>query len=488
VASVVNDVSRATPAESALSGRGLVHAAGWMTGSHLLAQGFAYGSLILLARWLTPTSFGTIAVGTGIVYVAVLFVDQGIIGGIVVRPRLTRTDLIRAFWRSLLTACGLAAVMAGAAGFVVTHFASGGDVAALAALALCLPLHAFAVVPTALLQRSMQFRRIAGVNAGANVVSAVVAVLMAVAGFGVWALVARQLVLFVVQAVLTPALCIGALRIHTSAVPNEAAARVPSSERWFLLCGVALLVTTNLDNLVVGGFGDAYLVGLYALAFTIAMAPSTHISDQVGRVLFAAAALQPDNSRERTEQSVRLMSMLFVPMVPVGILLAPTVLPAVLGDQWRPIVVPFQLLLVVGVGHAVVNCIGEALSGNGHIEFRAWTMVVRGVATLVALLILVPLDGIRGAALAQLAVFVLWAAVYATAGARRADTSPSALARQLRPVALAVAAQVAASTAVYAALIPLAVSELAVSCAAAAAGLAVCVPVMYWLGIRGQYR
>jgi O-antigen/teichoic acid export membrane protein len=472
-----------------LSARGLVRSAWWMTGSHLLAQSFAYGSLILLARWLTPVSFGTFAVGSGIVYVAVLFVDHGTVGGIIVQKYVSRGDLARAFRRCMLTATVLAAGMAATAGVVVTNFASGGDAAAVAVLALCLPLHAATVVPTALLQKSMQFRSIARLNAGANVVSAVVAVLLAVAGFGVWALVARQLIAFGLQAVVTPLLCLRAWRESPPTDEVEATAdRPPRSQHWFFLFGVALMITSYLDFLVIGGMGNAAVVGLYALALTIAMAPSTHISEQVGRVLFAAAALQPETTRERTEQSVRLMSMLFIPLLPVGILLAPTVLPAVLGEQWRPMVTAFQLLLLVGVGDAIVNCIGEALSGNGHIEFRARVMVVRCVATLIALLILVPVDGIRGAAFAQLAVFLPYAAVYATAGARRAGTAATALGRRLRPVGLAVGVQLAVSISIVLALNGIGETRAATTGVAALAGLASCVVVLLWPRIQERLR
>ncbi len=479
----MSDLTQTAPDDNTLSGRSLLRSAGWMTGSHLLAQGFAYGSLILLARWLTPTSFGTLAIGTAIVYVAVLFVDHGTLGGLVVRQTITRADLLHAFRRCMLLACVLAAIMAATAGLVVSNFASGGDAAAVAALALCLPLHAIAVVPTALLQKSMQFRRLAGVNAVANVVSAIAAVLLAVAGAGVWALVARQLVVFGVLAVLMPLLTIRALRAALS-TGVEGAYRPRNGERWFFLFGVMLMITVNLDYVVIGGSGNAHIVGLYALAFTMAMAPSTHISEQVGRVLFAAAAMHPESTRGHTEQSVRLMTMLLLPLLPVGILLAPTAFPAVLGDQWKPMVVVFQMLLVVGVGHAVVNCIGEALSGNGHIEFRAKVMVIRCITTLLALLVLVPLDGIRGAAIAQLLVLVLYAWVYATAGARRAGTSAAALARQLLPVLVAVAVQILVCGAVMASLAAAEVAFSVASCSASVVGLAVVVPMLYRFVIR----
>lgn len=489
MATDVTEVSQVPAQDATAGGRDLLRSAGWMTGSHLLAQAFAYGSLILLARWLTPTSFGTIAVGTALVYVAVLFVDHGTLGGLIVRRHLTRTDLLRAFRRCLVTACLLAAGMAAIASLVVTNFASGGDAAAIAALALCLPLHAFAVVPTALLQKTMQFRRLAALNAVANVTSALVAVALAFDGFGTWALVARQLMLFGILALLTPALCRRVLLSHLKASKTTVISDDPrDSERWFFVFGVALMVTANLDYLVIGGLGDAHVVGLYALAFTIAMAPSTHISEQVGRVLFAAAALHPRDAGYRTEQSVRLMSLVFVPLLPVGILAAPALLPAILGNQWQPMVVAFQLLLVVGVGHAIVNCIGEALSGNGHIRFRAEVMVVRCLVTLLALLVLVPVDGIRGAALAQLVVFAPYAAVYLIAGARRAGTSARALARELRHVALILGAQLTVCAVVAAVLAGAGASHAVLLCGASVTALIVWLPMVYWLVVGRSGR
>ena len=56
---------------------------------------------------------------------------------------------------------------------------------------------------------------------------------------------------------------------------------------------------------------------------------------------------------------------------------------AISGRGWSP---RSQLLLVVGVGYAILNCIGEALSGGGEIAFRAKVNVAWSVVTLAALL------------------------------------------------------------------------------------------------------
>ncbi|MFI6439230.1 oligosaccharide flippase family protein [Streptomyces sp. NPDC050759] len=457
-----------------LTGRGLITSASWMTGSHLIAQAFAYGSLIFLARRLPPASFGTVAVGTAVVYITTLLVDHGTYGAIMVHPRPTRSYLVRAFWRCFLIGVVLGAVMAASAGPLVGTFADGGDAPAVALLAVCLPLHAIGIVPTALLHKSMRFRRLAGATAVANVGSASMAVVAVLAGAGVWSLVARQVALFALLAVLTTVLCRPTLR-HRSAVPNPSGVHghEHSGDRWFFLFGVTMMLAANIDYLVVGLSSDASLVGLYALAFTIAMAPSTQFSEQVGKVLFAAAASSPETSGVRTVQSVRLMSTLLLPLVPVGILLAPVLLPAVLGPEWVGMVAAFQVLWVAGIGFAIDNCIGEALSGTGHIDFRAKVMAVRCGATIVALWVLVSIDGIRGAALAHLTVFVPYAAVYAIFGARLAGAAPGELWHALRPVVAAVACQVAVTVAALAALRAGGTSGGVSVCAAVAAGLAV---------------
>lgn len=450
-----------------------------MTGSNLIAQAFAYGSLVALARWLEPASFGTVAVATAIVAVGVLFVDQGTWGAVIVERRLSRALLAQAFRRCFATAVVLAAVMAAVSGTVVNHFASGGHPGAVAAIALCLPLHAIAVVPTALLQRSMQFRRLAGVNGIANVVSALVAVVLASYDAGVWALVGRQLVLYALIAVLSAAVCLPALRSHapisTEPLPPRSGVR---AERWFFLFSVVYAVTGSLDKFVVGLFGGAAVVGLYSVAATIAMAPWTQFSAQAGQVLFAAAASDPDDFSRRTDQSAGLMALLMLPMLPVGVLVAPAVLPGVFGPEWAPVVPVFQVLLVVGVGNAIVNCIAEPLTGKGYMPFRTRIMVVQSVATLLALLVLVPLDGIRGAAMAQLLVFLPYGALYFTAGARRADTSLRRLWLSVRPAVGVLGLQLAASSLVLVVLLASRMPEAASGCWAAVAGLAAGAPAL----------
>lgn len=471
-------MDRAAPQPGALSARGILAAASWMTGAHAVAQVAAYGSLIVLAHLLPPGTFGIVAAGTAVVWIAVVFIDSGAHGSIVVTSGLTSAFLRREFLRCLAFAVVLGAAIVLGAQLFVGPITSNQSAAAVAALALCLPVYALTVIPVALLQRAMEFRTLAGATAASNIGAAVAAVVAGVAGAGVWALVTRQLLWFVLLAGFAAVL---ARPYRPRATAGDALAAPRSVDRWFLVFRLTLLVGLSVDYLVIGALDGAAAVGLYSLAFVIAFAPVDHLSAEVGKVLFAAAAASNrESSAARTVQAVRVMSLLLLPLLPPAIALAPILVPAVLGDEWKGMVVPLQILLVVGVGYAILNCIGEALSGGGEIAFRAKVNVAWSLATVVALVGLVALDGIRGAALAHLAVFVPYAAVYLTAGARRIGISPRLLWNTVRLPVGVVALEAAVTVAVAAVVAGSGLSRaVALSAGALAGVLAVAAVGMY---------
>jgi O-antigen/teichoic acid export membrane protein len=208
----------------------------------------------------------------------------------------------------------------------------------------------------------------------------------------------------------------------------------------------------------------------------------TQVSWQVGRVLFPAAAATSDPATvgRRTLVSLRMLALLLLPVAVPIVVLAPSLLPGLFGDEWRPMVAPFQILLVVGVGHALVVMIGESLSGTGHIGWRARVNVVWAAGMVAALVVLVSLDGIRGAAWAHALLFVPFAAVYATAGARLLGASGRAVAAALAPVAWPVAVQALVTVGTLAGLRALGIDEGWSALGGGVVGLLLVGPLLRW--------
>src|SRR5204863_162723 len=84
------------------------------------------------------------------------------------------------------------------------------------------------------------------------------------------------------------------------------------------------------------------------------------------------AAQTPDLDRivTRMLRITRLTATALLPLLPPTLLLAPVLLPGILGQDWKPMVVPFQILVCVGIGHAILVPLGDSLSGIGVISWR----------------------------------------------------------------------------------------------------------------------
>lgn len=441
-------------AEGAPTRRTVARAVSWVSVGHIVSQGLWLVSLLVLAALLSPKDFGTLASALVLVNLAGLLVDSGTRGSIIASERLTRSDIRGAI--ALNGAVGLGATLAIAllAGPAVRSFAGGGDVAAVRALSAGVFLYAIGITAYALLQKRLRLKQYAAANIVSAVLSSIVAVIAGLLGAGVWALVIRQLLS---MGLLSLFAWVFARDLLPAAEPGEGERRWRDLVRlrqpqWtaFFLLAAADFVVLNADVFVVGGLTDARDLGVYSLAFTLAFAPLTQIAWQIGRVLFPAAAANPDTSDvgRRTLVSLRLMGLLLLPFVAPVIALAP-VLPQVLGEKWHAIVVPFQLLVLAGVGQALTVVIGESLSGTGNVGFRARINVVWALATVGAMIGLVEADGIRGAAIAHLALFTPFAAVYVVVATRRLHTSPGDLARALRPLALPILLEALATGGAY---------------------------------------
>lgn len=470
-----NDESWGRP-EPAPSASVVTRAISWMAAAQVLAQATSFGSLIILGALLPPSAFGTVATGVVLVTVATLLMGAGTSGSIVSTPNVGPSEARRALLINVAGGLALTAVVVAAAGPMTRTFARGGNPDVLRVLAASIALYSLTIVPAALLQKRMRFKRYAIAIVAATTVSSLTAVGAAALGAGVWALVVRQVLYHAVLTGLTwwmAADLVSGLRRQPAAAGHPSASR--RGGRWFLLLSAADLVAFNADYLVVGWLTDASQLGVYSLAFTLSFVPLRHFAWQVGGVFFAASAAVQDPERvgRQMMRALRMTGVLLLPIVPPAVTLAPWVLPGVLGDVWSDMVVPFQILLFVGVGHALLNVIGEFLAGTGNVDFRARVSVAWALGMVTALMVLVSAYGIRGAAAAHALLFVALGTAYGVGGSRRLGLSASAVVNSLGGVLLPVVAQALTTAIVLVTLQAVGIQPHASEAAAAAAGLGV---------------
>jgi PST family polysaccharide transporter len=413
----------------------------WVGAGHVVSQVAWFGSLFLIAGLVHPRAFGSVTIAMVMIQVAWLVVGSGTRGSLVVSREITRGQV---WYASAINvagglAVGLVVMLAGAR--AIHALAPGANALVLQILAFSIAIYGVSIVPLALLQKDLQFKRHAAANAGAAALSSAIAVLAALLGAGVWALVGRQ-ILF--QALLAGFAWLWARRLLPARTSAPSAPRGegrrklarPEGASWFFGLALISFVALNIDYVIVGHFTDVARLGLYSLAFTIAFAPMTQFAWQVGKVLFPTAARteQLQLVGARSHKAVRLTAALLLPCVPPAIVLAPVALPGILGPAWRAMVVPCQILLVAGIAHAVLAIVREFMLGSGSVSYcvridGVWLLAMAG-----GLYAGVRLDGIEGAAIAHAVLVVPLAVAYCVWGTRRIGSSPRELSGALRGV------------------------------------------------------
>lgn len=298
----------------------------------------------ILGRLVAPSDFGLIALASVFVLFLGVFVDSGFGQTLVQRKDLRDEHADAAFWVSL----GIGSVLA--IGVIVIAplfrgFTENDDlVPVLQVLSLSLPLTALAGVPAALLSRDFGFRSLALRRLAATAAGSIAGIALAVAGAGVWALVAQTLGSAVVGVLVVWRVSPWrpSFRFSTSAAKELLA--FGSS-----VLGIELIAMTNAqaDKLLVGLYFGPTELGYYYIGARIAQIMLDLLVAVTGTLsLPTFSRLQDDPRRMRSglQRFTFVSAAIAFPAFAITAALAPEAITVLFGDQWDDSVRIMQFL------------------------------------------------------------------------------------------------------------------------------------------------
>ena len=408
----------------------------------------------ILGRILLPEDFGTFAVVTFLVNVVGPFADFGLAPALIrQRERPTEVEQATVFTLQLGVALLLMAaiwILAPLARQVSPSLPADVDWMIRVA-AVILPLVATRALPGAMMARVLQFGPLAAIEVGQTLVYLITAIVLALSGAGAWAFIIAAVAHTLVGTLLVNLAWKGRLRL---AFDRAVARRMIGFGLPFQ--GTALLISFREGLIPVFGGLAGGLAGIGFLNFGYRLGRLAGSVDEViGRVAFPAfSRLQGDRARLNRALTVTLEStaLMISGLLAWTIAVAPSFIPLVFSERWRPAVEVFQLVSLATF--ALVP--GNFVRGLAFAAGRGRSMFYWSVATIGAFAIILPpsliLFGVPGggAAFTMYAFAQLFGYVY---GARREMAFPWS--RMLRIYGLAAAAAAVAAltnTAVAAAL------------------------------------
>jgi PST family polysaccharide transporter len=247
----------------------------------------------------------------------------------------------------------------------------------LRATSVTLIISGYVMVATALLERELQFRKLAIISIASYAVGyGLIGISMALMGLGVWAIVGALISQSLVRALMLRAMSKWAVKI---AVSRHDLGDVVRFGGGVSIGRVFNYVAVQIDNVVVGRLIGAAALGLYQMAFTIVDMPRRFLGSVIDRVMFAAMSrVQEDTARLRTGylQAIELANVLLLSVTVFLIITAPELVRGILGERWSDAIVPLQILLTqvpLRVSIRMADLVGSAV---GKVYYVAITKIL----------------------------------------------------------------------------------------------------------------
>jgi PST family polysaccharide transporter len=322
--------------------------------------------MMVLSRLLLPRDFGLVAMVTAVTGFLALFRDFGLSTASVQRTEVTEAQISTLFWINLAVGVILALGCAAIAPVLVSFYREPRLFQITLALAAGFLLNGAAVQHRALLQRRMLFGALALIDTLALVLAITIAVLMALAGGGYWAVVAMTVVPQIVSAV--------GVWISARWVPGPP---VRESDVWPLLkFGGTLTLNSlvvnfayNTDKILLGRFWGADALGIYSRAYQLVNLPIDGLNSAISQVaLPALARVQHDAERLRRHflQGYGVFLALLVPLTIACGLFASDIVRVFLGAKWSEAAPVFMRLAPTMLVLALINPMSWLMLATGR--------------------------------------------------------------------------------------------------------------------------
>ena len=291
-------------------------------------------STVILARLLTPADFGVVTMVTTFSLFLQSVGANGLNEAVIQRDEINSFQASNLFWinsvAGLILTIGFAA-----AGSLLARFYRNPLVAHVAvAVSPAIFISSIYVIHVALLKRAMRFAAVSGNDLVGRAVNTAVAILLALRGWGYWALVAGIIAQVLSGTIGAWWLCrwipsLPRRRVGTRALIRFAAHVYGTfSANYF---------TRNFDNLLVGWRFNAVALGYYKRAYDLFVLSASQLTAPLSNVALAALSRvkhEPARFRRHLASSLEIVAFIGMALGAGLTLLGKDVVRLVLGPKW----------------------------------------------------------------------------------------------------------------------------------------------------------
>jgi O-antigen/teichoic acid export membrane protein len=341
----------------------------WLGSAAIAARLLDVGATIAVVSLLSKEQMGLASLALSACAILESLSGLGIGTALVQAKDLSRDEESSLFWITSAGGAVLGLILLALAPLLTATYAEPRLAPLLVVSALKLALMGLSVVPMQLLSKALQFREIGAVQTLSSLGEAVIKIAFAFGGAGAWALVLGNVARGLVLLIAVLAFSRFRPRLHCSG--GEVRRFVGFGLK---VAGSSVLyqVYKNSDYFLVGKLLGIEALGLYRVAFDVAMQPTEAIIVVVGRVGFPVYARLSNNLaalRATFLSNTRSVFLLTAPVAAVIFFAAQPLLDLIGGGRWAAAVPAVRVLVWAGLLRSATTMFSSVYVALGKPEY-----------------------------------------------------------------------------------------------------------------------
>ena len=359
----------------------------WSYAERCGAQVVTFLVSVVLARLLSPSDYGTIALVTVFTNILQVFVDSGLGTALVQKKNADELDFSSVFYFNVVACIVLYVGIFFAAPYIAVFYNDPSLVAIIRVIGLTIVISGVKNIQQAYISRNMLFKRFFFATLSGTVFSAVLGITMALCGFGIWALVAQMLS--------NPAIDTLVLWITVRWRPKKAFSWKRLKD--LLTFGVSLLASSlisttynNVRNLIIGKLYSTEDLAYYNQGEKFPKMIVGNINAAIDNVLLPTLASEQENKqrvKSMTRIAMKISVYIMAPLMIGMVFCAEPIVRLVLTDKWIQCVPFLRIFCISYMFYPLHTANLSAIKAMGRSDLYLKMEIVKKIVGIVLLLI-----------------------------------------------------------------------------------------------------
>lgn len=373
----------------------------WMSGDRLVFRSFTFLKIIVLARVLSPLQVGIFGIASLILSLLETLTETGI-NIVLIQAKTDMTEYINSAWVvSIIRGTLIALVIIITAPLISLFFKTPGSLGIILFISLVPFIRGFINPAEVKFQKDLRFHLQFWFDSGLNLIDAIVSITLLLITHSVYSLVWSMLAsataeVFISWAFITPR--------PKFAIDKGYFKEIFQKGIWITGYTMFNYFAENLDNVVVGRLLGASSLGLYQMAYKIAILPLTEISDVISSVAFPVYTKITQDTNRLKNAFLKTTVLVFLGSLLMGFVIfyfPQEIIGIVLGKKWLPIVPVLKVLIIYGVLRTLSGPVSALFLSLGKQKIVSGTVFLRFVTLAAGIVPFVSIYGLTGAGYAQ---------------------------------------------------------------------------------------